>query len=152
MVLATHTDQSLALLEQPSVEERAVFKAIPYQANRAVLHTDERLLPRRRRAWASWNFHAPKPELSDEPVCLTYLLNRLQPLPFASPVMVTMNPVEAPRDEKVLAQLRLPPPGVPGGLRRGQAPRRGAAGPQPHVVLRRVDAQRVPRGRARLGA
>lgn len=103
VVLATHTDQSLALLEQPSVEERAVFKAIPYQANLAVLHTDERLLPRRRRAWASWNFHAPKPELTDEPVCLTYLLNRLQPLPFASPVMVTMNPVEAPRDDKVLA-------------------------------------------------
>ena len=59
VVLATHTDQSLALLDPPSVEERAVLKAIPYQPNRAVLHTDERLLPRRRRAWASWNFHAP---------------------------------------------------------------------------------------------
>ncbi len=103
VVLATHTDQSLALLEHPSVEERAVLKAIPYQANRAVLHTDERLLPRRRRAWASWNFHAPKPELSDEPVSLTYLINRLQPLPFPSPVMVSMNPVEAPRDDLTLA-------------------------------------------------
>jgi predicted NAD/FAD-binding protein len=103
VVLATHTDQSLAMLEQPSVEERAVLKAIPYQANRAVLHTDERLLPRRRRAWASWNFHAPTPELSDEPVSLTYLINRLQPLPFTSPVMVSMNPVEAPRDDRVLA-------------------------------------------------
>jgi predicted NAD/FAD-binding protein len=102
VVLATHTDQSLALLERPSAEERAVLKAIPYQANRAVLHTDERLLPRRRRAWASWNFHAPKPELSEEPVSLTYLINRLQPLPFTSPVMVTMNPVEAPRDDRVL--------------------------------------------------
>ncbi|MBL0143463.1 MAG: FAD-dependent oxidoreductase [Betaproteobacteria bacterium] len=103
VVLATHTDQSLALLEHPSVEERAVLEAIPYQANRAVLHTDERLLPRRRRAWASWNFHAPKPGISDEPVCLTYLINRLQPLPFTSPVMVTLNPVEAPREERVLA-------------------------------------------------
>jgi predicted NAD/FAD-binding protein len=103
VVLAAHADQSLALLEHPSVEERAVLKSIPYQANRAVLHTDERLLPRRRRAWASWNFHAPKPELSEEPVSLTYLINRLQPLPFASPVMLTMNPVEAPRDERVLA-------------------------------------------------
>jgi len=102
VVLATHTDQSLAMLERPSVEERAVLKAIPYQANTAVLHTDERLLPRRRRAWASWNFHAPKPELSEEPVSLTYLINRLQPLPFATPVMVTMNPVEAPREERVL--------------------------------------------------
>lgn len=102
VVLATHTDQSLALLENPSLEERAVLRAIPYQANRAVLHTDERLLPRRRRAWAAWNFHAPRPELSEEPVSLTYLLNRLQPLPFASPVMLTMNPVEAPREDKVL--------------------------------------------------
>jgi predicted NAD/FAD-binding protein len=102
VVLASHADQSLSLLEQPGVEERAVLKAIPYQANRAVLHTDERLLPRRRRAWASWNFHAPKPELSEEPVSLTYLINRLQPLPFTSPVMVTMNPVEAPRGDKVL--------------------------------------------------
>jgi predicted NAD/FAD-binding protein len=103
VVLATHTDQSLALLESPGVEERAVLKAIPYQANRAVLHTDERALPRRRRAWASWNFHAPRPELSEEPVSLTYLINRLQPVPFASPVMVTMNPVDAPREDRVLA-------------------------------------------------
>jgi predicted NAD/FAD-binding protein len=103
VVLATHTDQSLAMLESASVEERAVLKAIPYQANRAVLHTDERLLPRLRRAWASWNFHASRPELSGEPVSLTYLINRLQPLPFRSPVMVTMNPLEAPREEKVLA-------------------------------------------------
>jgi predicted NAD/FAD-binding protein len=103
VVLATHTDQSLAVLEHPEVEERAVLKAIPYQANRAVLHTDERALPRRRRAWASWNFHAPRPELSEEPVSLTYLINRLQPVPFASPVMVTMNPVEDPREDRVLA-------------------------------------------------
>jgi predicted NAD/FAD-binding protein len=103
VVLAAHADQSLALLERPTLEERAALKAIPYQPNRAVLHTDERLLPRRRRAWASWNFHAPRPGLSDQPVSLTYLLNRLQPLPFASPVMVTLNPVDAPRDDRVLA-------------------------------------------------
>jgi predicted NAD/FAD-binding protein len=105
VVLATHTDTTLSLLESPTVEERAVLKAIPYQANTAVLHTDERLLPRRRAAWASWNFHAPKPELSEEPVCLTYLINKLQPLPFPRPVMVTMNPVEAPREECVLQSI-----------------------------------------------
>ena len=103
VVLATHTDQSLAMLERPTLEERAVLKAIPYQANRAVLHTDERLLPRRRRAWASWNFHTPRPELSDEPVSLSYLINRLQPLPFRSSVVVTMNPLEEPRPDSVLA-------------------------------------------------
>jgi predicted NAD/FAD-binding protein len=103
VVLATHTDQSLAMLEHPTTEERSVLKAIPYQPNRAVLHTDERLLPRRRRAWASWNFHAPRPALSDDPVSLTYLLNRLQPLPFTSPLMVTLNPVDEPRADRVLA-------------------------------------------------
>jgi predicted NAD/FAD-binding protein len=106
VVLATHTDQSLALLEHPNLDERAVFKAIPYQANRAVLHTDERLLPRRRRAWASWNFHAPRPELSEDPVSLTYLINRLQPLPFASALMLTMNPVEEPHEATVLGTFR----------------------------------------------
>jgi predicted NAD/FAD-binding protein len=101
-VLATHTDTTLSLLENPTVEERAVLKAIPYQANTAVLHTDERFLPRRRAAWASWNFHSSRPELSEEPVSLTYLINKLQPLPFAKPVMVTMNPIESPRDGAVL--------------------------------------------------
>lgn len=105
VVLATHTDTTLSLLENPTIEERAILKAIPYQANVAVLHTDERLLPRRRAAWASWNFHASRPELSDEPVSLTYLLNKLQPLPFPKPVMVTMNPVEAPREESVLERI-----------------------------------------------
>lgn len=103
VVMATHTDQALALLEHPSTEERAVLKAIPYLPNRAVLHTDERLLPRRRRAWAAWNFHSPRAEATDDPVSLSYLINRLQPLPFAKPVVVTLNPIEAPRDETVVA-------------------------------------------------
>lgn len=103
VVLATHTDQSLAMLERPAPEERAVLKAIPYLPNRAVLHTDTRLLPVRRRAWAAWNFHSPRAEATDDPVSLSYLINRLQPLPFAKPVVVTMNPIDAPRDETVLA-------------------------------------------------
>ena len=102
VVLATHADQSAALLADATDAERASLVAIPYQANLAVLHTDERFLPRRRRAWASWNFHAPTSSLSGAPVSLTYLLNRLQPLPFRRPVMVTLNPQEAPRAERVL--------------------------------------------------
>ena len=103
VVLATHTDQSLALLDHPSTEERTVLRAIPYQANRAVLHTDASLLPTRRRAWASWNFHSRRSELTDEPVSLSYLINRLQPLPFATPVVVTMNPLREPRADTVIA-------------------------------------------------
>ncbi len=57
VVLATHSDQALALLSEPSDRERELLGAIPYQPNEAVLHTDRSLLPRRRRAWASWNYH-----------------------------------------------------------------------------------------------
>ena len=92
VVMATHTDQSLRILQHVSPEERSVLEAIPYQPNKAVLHTDARLLPRRKRAWAAWNFFSPKRELTDEPVSLSYLINKLQPLPFSAPVVVTMNP------------------------------------------------------------
>ena len=57
VVIATHSDQALALLGDPSERERELLGAIPYQSNEAVLHTDRSLLPRRRRAWASWNYH-----------------------------------------------------------------------------------------------
>ena len=104
VVLATHTDQSLAMLEHASTEERAVLRAIPYQPNRAVLHTDARLMPRRKRAWAAWNFHAAREDESDAPVSLSYHLNRLQALPFTQPVVVTMNPVDEPDPARVIAE------------------------------------------------
>ena len=104
VVLATHTDQSLAMLEHASGEERSVLKAIPYQPNRAVLHTDARLMPRRKRAWAAWNFHAAREAESDAPVSLSYHLNRLQRLPFKQPVVVTMNPIEEPDPARVIAE------------------------------------------------
>ena len=62
VVIATHSDQALAMLADPSEAEREILGAIPYQRNEAVLHTDTSLLPRRRAAWSSWNFHlAPEP-------------------------------------------------------------------------------------------
>ena len=102
VVLATHTDTSLAMLDRPTSAERAALGAIPYLPNRAVLHTDASLLPRRRRAWAAWNFHSGEAREHDGPVSLSYLLNRLQPLPFRAPVMVTLNPVDEPDPRTVL--------------------------------------------------
>jgi uncharacterized protein len=95
VVFACHSDQVLRMLQGASSEEREVLAAIPYQRNTAMLHTDIRLLPQRKRAWASWNYHAAfaAGHGASNPVSLTYLLNRLQPLPFKSPVMVTMNPL-----------------------------------------------------------
>ena len=107
VVLAGHSDQSLALLgSQANADERAVLGAIRYQHNRAVLHTDASLLPQRRKAWAAWNYarspNAPaglRPGLraeSQSAVCLHYLINRLQPLPWQQPVVVSLNPNREP--------------------------------------------------------
>ena len=105
VVFACHSDQTLRILgAEASEAERAVLGAITYQPNRAVLHTDVSLLPRREKAWAAWNYeHAPDAGIESSGVCLHYLLNRLQPLPFAQPVVVSLNPVREPRADQVLA-------------------------------------------------
>jgi predicted NAD/FAD-binding protein len=93
VVLACHSDQSLALLAEPSSAEREVLAAVRYQANHAVLHTDAAVLPRRRLAWAAWNYaRAKNTENEQAGVCLHYLINRLQPLPWSDPVIVSLNP------------------------------------------------------------
>ena len=89
VVIATHSDQALALLADPSQAEREVLGAIPYQANDAVLHTDRSLLPRRRAAWSSWNFH-----LGEEPpgrTTVTYWMNNLQRLRSRRQYLLTLN-------------------------------------------------------------
>lgn len=103
VVLATHSDQALGLLGQPSAEEARVLGAIRYQANRAVLHTDASVLPRRRLAWAAWNYErAAASEHENSRVCLHYLLNQLQPLPFEQPVVVSLNPLREIASQHVL--------------------------------------------------
>ena len=98
VVLACHSDQSLALLADATPAERAVLGAIRYQRNRALLHTDTALLPKRRRAWAAWNYErAGAASREGAAVCLHYLINRLQPLPFETPVVVSLNPGREPR-------------------------------------------------------
>ncbi|MES2946556.1 MAG: FAD-dependent oxidoreductase [Pseudomonadota bacterium] len=94
VVLATHSDQALAMLRAPSVAEQQVLGAIRYQPNRAVLHTDASVLPQKKLAWAAWNYErAQKTERESAQVCLHYLLNMLQPLPVEQPVLVSLNPV-----------------------------------------------------------
>lgn len=90
VVLAGHSDQSLALLAEPTGAEAELLGAIRYQANVAVLHTDATQLPRRRAAWAAWNYESGQDRSA---VCLHYLLNRLQPLPWQQPVIVSLNPL-----------------------------------------------------------
>ena len=103
VVLCTHSDQALALLRNPSQAEQSVLGAIRYQANRAVLHTDASVLPQRRKAWAAWNYERAASQAQESTrVCLHYLLNKLQPLPYEQAVVVSLNPVSPIREDQVL--------------------------------------------------
>ena len=100
LVLACHSDQALQVLgDDATTEERSLLSAIRYQPNRAVLHTDAALLPTNPKAWAAWNYAAPgkvSQNFGQSPVSVSYLLNRLQPLPTETPVIVTLNPWREP--------------------------------------------------------
>lgn len=102
VVLAAHSDQSLAMLSDASSAERRILGAVGYQPNRAVLHTDASCLPQQRKAWSAWNYQS---ENSREPrVCVHYLLNQLQPLPFTTPVIVSLNPIDEPAPSSILGE------------------------------------------------
>ena len=88
VVIATHPDQALGMLSAPSPLQREVLAALPYSANTAILHTDTRLLPRARNAWASWNFRRPATDQGS--VQVTYDLTRLQRLPTPTRYLVTL--------------------------------------------------------------
>ena len=95
VVMAAHSDETLGLLALPSAAERNTLGAIRYQPNRAVLHTDASVLPNRKLAWAAWNYERAQSAGGESAgVCLHYLLNMLQPLPFAQAVVVSLNPLQ----------------------------------------------------------
>ena len=112
VVLACHSEQALALLADASGEERHLLQSIRYQANRVLLHTDTRLMPRRRRAWAAWNYLAPADIAAGNPVAVSYWLNRLQPLPFQTALIVTLNSPFEPRPGTQIAEFEYSHPMV----------------------------------------
>ena len=100
VVIATHSDQALALLADPSDREHELLEAVPYQRNEAVLHTDRSLLPRRRRAWASWNYHLDADGAGG--CTVTYHMNRLQSLRAEEEFCVTLNRTAAIDPERII--------------------------------------------------
>ncbi|MHA7832949.1 MAG: NAD(P)/FAD-dependent oxidoreductase [Algiphilus sp.] len=132
VVCATHSDQALALLDQPTEEETQILGAVPFARNRAVLHTDTSLMPRRRRAWSSWNALLDADALNDQPIAVSYWMNRLQNLRGDQSYIMTLNPPREPdpatvvyeteythpqyRPETVAAQQRLPSVQGRGGI------------------------------------
>ncbi|MFN3586934.1 MAG: NAD(P)/FAD-dependent oxidoreductase [Moraxellaceae bacterium] len=106
VVLACHSDEALTLLgDTATASERRLLGAIRYQPNHAVLHTDAALLPRNRRVWSSWNYMAGVGAPDSRPVSVSYLMNRLQPLPFEQPVVVSLNPFIEPDPARVIARI-----------------------------------------------
>jgi predicted NAD/FAD-binding protein len=104
VVIAAHADQALALLVDPSEDERRLLGAFRYQRNLAVLHTDAALMPKRRKAWSAWNYLARRGRTAEQDtVCVTYWMNRLQAHLAPSPdLFVTLNPLQPPRDGTIL--------------------------------------------------
>ncbi len=103
VVIATHSDQALRMLADPTDLEREVLSAIPYQENLAVLHTDPSLLPLKKPAWASWNYHIPKEEKGR--VALTYNMNILQSLKASQVCCVTLNMPEKIHPDRVIQRI-----------------------------------------------
>ena len=103
VVLATHSDQSLKLLEKPTVKEKEILGALPYQKNDALLHYDDSILPKRRLAWSSWNYFLD--HHINEPIVLTYNMNILQGLNASRTFCVTLNNTDSIDENKIIKQL-----------------------------------------------
>ena len=102
VVIATHSDEALALLAEPSAPERTLLGAIRYQANPAVLHRDAALMPRRRKVWSSWNYLRDSRAGHEQSVFVTYWMNQLQGIDAGTPLFVTLNPPREPAKGKTL--------------------------------------------------
>ena len=102
VILACHSDQALRLLADADADQRDVLSAIPYRPNEVWLHRDPDLMPKRRKAWAAWNFIGG----SGSQISVTYWMNRLQNIDEAYPLFVSLNPVKPPRDDVVFRRFQ----------------------------------------------
>ena len=103
VIVATHSDQALRILSDATTMERKLLGAIRYERNRAILHTDTSLMPKRRKAWASWNYISAASDEDTRLVCLTYWMNLLQNIDRKCPLFVTLNPHCEPRAGTAIA-------------------------------------------------
>ena len=100
VVLASHADESLDMLEKPSTQEKNILGKFKYVKNEAILHTDENLMPRKKRAWSSWN------SISDgKKTCITYWLNKLQNLKTPKNYFLTLNPIHNVEDNSIIKKI-----------------------------------------------
>jgi predicted NAD/FAD-binding protein len=120
VILACHADQSLAMLAGPSPLEQELLGAIRCTDNRAVLHTDASLMPRRRGVWSAWNYLSDGPVDQNAAVSVTYWMNALQGLTSSVPLLVTLNPRREPAAGTVLSERNYRHPQFDAGAMRAQ--------------------------------
>lgn len=108
VIMATHSDEALALLAQPTEQERSVLGNIRYEPNRAILHCDPSLMPTRAPVWSSWNYVCQNPDKgvgnNDDAVSITYWMNRLQNIDQDYPLFVSLNPAREPAKDTIFAE------------------------------------------------
>ncbi len=121
IILAGHSDQSLALLDDASDNERNILSAVPYCPNRVVLHRDERLMPKRKAAWSAWNYLRSSGNGEESSVSVTYWMNRLQGIDEQYPLFVSLNPSIEPREERIFGEWTFDHPLFDAGAMAAQA-------------------------------
>lgn len=102
VIFATHSNQTLDILKDITGDEFNILSSVRYQPNTAYLHFDESLLPDLKRTWSAWNYIAETDQLNKRSVAVSYLINKLQPLPFKTPIIVTLNPTHDPDPKKII--------------------------------------------------
>jgi hypothetical protein len=105
VIFACHADQTRALLADAGTRERALLSAFGFQSNRAILHSDIRLMPRRRRVWAAWNYLADRDAVDDQQVAVSYWMNRLQSIAGDRQYIVSLNPLREPAPEHLIREI-----------------------------------------------
>lgn len=120
VVIATHANQALSMLGEPTSEERKLLGAFGYTQNDAVLHSDESLMPRRRRVWSSWNYLASREAGGARRLSVTYWMNRLQGLATERPLFVTLNPLREPNPASLICRERYAHPRFDAGAMQAQ--------------------------------
>ncbi|HEY1707738.1 MAG TPA: FAD-dependent oxidoreductase [Rhizomicrobium sp.] len=101
VIVAAHADQALTMLDDASSEERRLLGAFKYRPNQTVLHNDPTLMPKRRRAWASWNYIGKSDAEENADLCVSYYMNKLQGIDAKTPLFVTLNPQKMPHDSAI---------------------------------------------------
>jgi predicted NAD/FAD-binding protein len=105
IIFATHSDITMKLIKDPTSLEKEIVGAVEYSENIAYVHTDEKILPTNKTIWSAWNYLSDADSVSQKAVAVSYLINKLQPLPVETSVIVTLNPINPPEESKIIKKI-----------------------------------------------